>query len=117
MTTHPTRLRRSVLVFATLLACVTGTSAAHGRGDDAHPHDHDRARQALRRGEVRPIAEILARVARQVPGEVLEVEFERRGHHGTEGWIYEIKVLADDGRVQEVKVDAASGAILEMEDD
>lgn len=111
MNIHPTPLPRIALVLGVLLTGMAGTAAPHGRDD------HDRARQALSRGEVRPIAEILTTVAKQVPGEVVEVEFERRGHHGTEAWIYEIKVLADDGRVQEVKVDAASGAILEVEDD
>lgn len=99
-----------------VLVSVSGAAASHGR-DEGQPHDHDRARQALSRGEVRPLAEILATIARQVPGEVVDVEFERRDHQGSEGWIYEIKVLADDGRLQEIEVDAASGVILNVEDD
>ena len=117
MNNHLIRPHGSIPTLALLLAFTCGQVAAHGRSDEDMPHDHDRARLALSRGEVRPLAEILAKVAREAPGEVVEVEFERRGHHGSEGWIYEIKVLADDGRVQEVKVDAASGTILEVEDD
>jgi len=92
--------------------------------DDRHwdvddKHDHERARHALRRGEVRPIAEILASVATQVPGDVVEVEFERKRKrgHGPPRWLYELKIIATDGRLLEVEVDAASGRILKVEED
>jgi len=64
-------------------------------------HDHDRARYALQQGEVRPIAEILRRVADEVPGEVIEVELER------EKWLGMVEVL----------VDAATAEILAVEED
>jgi uncharacterized membrane protein YkoI len=75
--------------------------------------DHDRARAALGRGEVRPLAQILETVTAEIPGEVVEVELERE--HGV--WVYEFKVIAPDGHVLEVLVDAASGALLEHEED
>jgi len=75
--------------------------------------DHDRARAALERGEVRPLAEVLAAVATQVPGEVIEVELEREHGH----WVYELKVIARDGRVLEVLVDAATATIREWRHD
>jgi uncharacterized membrane protein YkoI len=75
----------------------------------ADPPDHDRARAALVRGEVRPMSEILAAVAVAVPGDVIEVELEReRGH-----WIYELKVITTDGRVLEVLVDAQTSRLIE----
>ena len=52
-------------------------------------------------------------VQAQVPGEVLEVEFE--AEHGTH--VYEFKILRSDGKVQEVEVDAATGKITKIEDD
>ncbi len=79
--------------------------------------DHDHARHALERGEVRPLAEILARVTAAVPGEVVSVEFERQHRHDRGRWQYEIKILAPDGRLREVCVDAASGQIVDIEDD
>jgi uncharacterized membrane protein YkoI len=79
----------------------------------ADPPDHDRARAALERGEVRPLAEILAAAAAEVPGEVVELELERE--HGR--WVYELKVIAPDGRVLEVMVDAASARVLGWERD
>ena len=79
---------------------------------DSLDHDHDRARAALGRGEVRPLALILETVTAEIPGEVVEVELERE--HGA--WVYEFKVIAPDGHVLEVLVDAASGALLEHEE-
>lgn len=70
--------------------------------------DHDRVRGALQRGDVLPLAEILARVGRDCPGEVLEVELEDE-----EGRVaYELKVLAPGGAVGKVLYDARSGALL-----
>jgi uncharacterized membrane protein YkoI len=102
------------------MLCLPAAAERHP-GDGAGEHDHERARHALDRGEVRPIAEILAQVAVAVPGEVIAVEFERRGEyrarHGGPGWIYELKILAEDGRLLEVLVDAETGRILTVEQD
>jgi len=99
--------RRHIKALITV-AALLGTA-----GVAADPHDHDRARAALERGEVRPIAEILAAVAADVPGDVVEVELEReRGR-----WFYELKLIAPDGRVLEVLVDAATATVLEWEHD
>ncbi|NKN34596.1 PepSY domain-containing protein [Marichromatium bheemlicum] len=93
-----------------LLASASALALSDGPSGVA---DHDRARHALERGEVRPIGEILRVVSARVPGEVVGVEFERE--HG--GWRYELKLIAPDGRVLEVEVDAATGRILEVEED
>ncbi|MGD8207036.1 MAG: PepSY domain-containing protein [Thiohalocapsa sp.] len=80
-------------------------------GADSSADDHDRARRALERGEVRPIAEILASAAAEVPGDVIEVELERE--HGR--WVYELKVITLSGRLREILVDAATATIIEVE--
>lgn len=78
-----------------------------------HAREHDEIRAALQRGEVLPLARILAIAQQQVPGDVIEVELEsKRGV-----LVYEIKVLAQSGRVREIKIDARSGAVLKIEDD
>ncbi len=113
MNIPPIRFHPLAVILSGLLTCASANAAPqHDAG-----HDHDRARQALSRGEVRPIAEILARVATEVPGEVVEVEFERSQGHGDETWIYELKIIAEDGRLLEVQVDAATGRILVAEED
>ncbi|MBK1717046.1 PepSY domain-containing protein [Thiocystis violacea] len=108
----PIRFQPLAFVLSGLL---TGSSANAAPQHDAE-HDHDRARQALSRGEVRPITEILTQVATEVPGEVVEVEFERSRRHGAEAWIYELKIMAEDGRLLEVQVDAATSRVLVAEE-
>lgn len=72
--------------------------------------DHDRARAALRAGEVLPLTTILERVAKEQPGQVLEVELEHdRGH-----WIYELKLIQDSGALVKLKVDARDGSVLKQ---
>ncbi|MBU3724718.1 MAG: peptidase [Burkholderiaceae bacterium] len=71
--------------------------------------DHDLARRALQSGEVKPLDQILAAVAKQHPGQVLEVELESRSR----GLIYEIKILSPQGSMIKLKVDAKTGEVLE----
>jgi uncharacterized membrane protein YkoI len=47
-----------------------------------------------------------------VPGEVVEVELERE--HGQ--WVYELKIIAPDGRMLEVLMDAATAIVIQIED-
>lgn len=70
--------------------------------------DHDRARQAVQSGQVLPLPAVLEQLAREVPGQVLEVELER-----DEGrWIYEIKLLQSGGQLVKLKVDAQTVQVL-----
>jgi len=79
----------------------------------ADDDDHERARELLREGRILPLSQVVQGVLAQVPGELLEVEFENEdGVH-----VYELKLLRPDGRVQEVEADAATGKILKIEDD
>ena len=90
---------------AGLLACALGLGAGVQAGDDA---DHDLARQALESGQVLPLATVLAKLAHEAPGQVLKVEFEREDGR----FIYEIRLLQNDGRVAKLKVDAVDGRVL-----
>ncbi len=117
------RTMRNNLFHLWCLACVLGGLVACCAWADppGEERDYDHARHALNRGEVRPIADILALVAAQVPGEVVAVEFEHRGRnedrHGEPCWFYELKILTGDGHLLEVRVDAATGRILDVEED
>jgi|GEM_PF-3578870 len=84
-----------------------GDGRGRGQGHD-HDHDHDEARQALDRHDILPLRRILEGVATQFPGDILEVELE--AEHGR--WLYELMVLATDGRMIKVKVDAATGQVM-----
>jgi uncharacterized membrane protein YkoI len=103
---------KKAFVFALALALassfVGGGAARTRQGDD----DQDLAREALKRGEVLPIARILELVAQHLPGDVIEVQLdERRGRLE-----YEIRVLTPSGRVRELVLDARTGAFVRFED-
>lgn len=92
------RALAGLLVLAGLLA------PAQAHDDD----DHERARAALRAGEVLPLSTLLERLQRRHPGQVLEVELERDDGR----WIYEVKLLRQDGLLFELALDARSGEVL-----
>jgi uncharacterized membrane protein YkoI len=75
--------------------------------------DHDRARRAFQRGEIRSLSEIMADLKAELGGEIIEVELERKGA----GYLYKFKILPASGRLWEVYVDAATGKILKREPD
>ena len=84
----------------------------------ASDHDRDRtdqlaARAALARGEIVPIQRILASATAAVPGDVLKVALKRK----PTGFRYDVKILAGNGRVREVEIDARTARVLEIEDD
>jgi uncharacterized membrane protein YkoI len=70
--------------------------------------DHDRARAAVQAGEVLPLPAVLERLKRSHPGQVLELELEREGGQ----WVYEVKLLAPDGQLLKLLLDARTGAVL-----
>lgn len=93
------RLRKLLLPF--LLASVATLAVAD---DD----DHDRARRAMEAGEILPLHTLLERVARQHPGQVVEVELDRDDG----AWVYELKLLRRDGVLLKLDLDARDGTVL-----
>jgi uncharacterized membrane protein YkoI len=92
-----------------LAALVVAGGSAHA-DDDV---DHEVARQLLTQGKIRPLAEVIDAVKLRVPGDVIKVELEREDG----AYVYELKILRPNGRVQEVEADAATAKIREIEDD
>lgn len=86
-----------------LLAC------ASARADDQAA-----VRRAVEEGRLRPLTEIIALVQARYPGRVVDVDLERRSGGR---YVYEIELLDKNRRTLEVKIDGASGAILETESD
>ena len=68
--------------------------------------DQDTARQAVRAGRCKPLAEILAAVQARYPGRVLDVELDRNRSGRN---IYEVKLLSVGGERQEIHIDAMTG--------
>lgn len=75
--------------------------------------DYETARQAVDRGDMLPLEQILARIEARHPGRIVEVELE--DEDGL--WLYEIEVLTPEGRLIEIELDARTGAILGYEED
>lgn len=85
----------------------------------AKENDHDladqaAARAALARGEILSIGRILGLAQQKVAGDVLKVKLERQK---TGAFKYEVKILASNGRVREVELDARTGGVIKIEDD
>jgi len=99
---------RRILLLAAAAWLAAGAVA---RGDD-DGHDHDRARDAVAKGEALPLSQILAILSSTQDGEVVEVELERSKSGRL---FYEIKVLGANGRVRELLVDAKTGLIIKTE--
>jgi uncharacterized membrane protein YkoI len=96
-----------------LAVAIAMAASSSGAEDGRRQLEQDAIRAALQRGEVLPLARILALVQQAVPGDVIMVELERRH----EVLIYEIKVLTESGRVREIEIDARTGAVMQIEDD
>ena len=101
-------LRRPFVLMALAVAAATAGTAAQA-AERGHG-DHDLARQALERGQVLPLRTVLEKVEREYQGQVLKVEFE----HDDGRFIYEIRLLQQDGRMAKVKIDAVDGRVLQI---
>lgn len=71
--------------------------------------DHERARDAVLRGEAVPLAKVLPVVGKAVPGAVLEVKV---GQLPGGTMSYEVKVLDREGTVRSVLVDARRNRVV-----
>ena len=97
-------MRLSSRATAIALLSALAVLATAARADD---RDHDVARQAVERGEIKSLAEILQTVRDKLPGEVAGVKIERKG-----GWlVYELRIVDAQGHLLKVHVDAATGEI------
>jgi uncharacterized membrane protein YkoI len=94
-------MRTVALLTAFVLAIAVALPA---RADD----DQERARAALEAGQVKPLDEVLQRVARDYPGQVLAVELDE--HH--DRLVYKIKLLRPDGAITKLAADAGTGEVL-----
>ncbi len=70
--------------------------------------DQDRARDAVRGGQARPLAEIITGLQNICPGTFLGASLQRQGR----GYLYRVQILRPSGRRITFLVDAATGAIV-----
>lgn len=87
-----------------LAAALTTLAPPPLRADE---HGRDEVRHAVDRGEIRSLADVLAAIRGKLPGEIAGVEIERENGR----WLYEFRVIDDQGRLFEVYVDARTAII------
>jgi len=91
-----------------LLAALVAFAPPGAHASDSR--DHERARAAVEAGQVLPLPTLLERLRRTHPGQVLELELERDDGR----WVYEVKLLQNDGQLLKLELDAASGEVLRV---
>ena len=106
---------RSAIIALFLAVAVAGAAILAPAAHASKKRDNQaEARALLQQGEILPLGRILQIVQERVPGDIIEVELDLSDKHG---WEYEVKVLASNGRVLEVDVNARTGVIRKIEDD
>jgi uncharacterized membrane protein YkoI len=74
----------------------------------------DRLSAAVARGEVRPLSDLLEALKGPFPGKVVEVEIDEEDDVPG-GFVYEFKILQENGRLLEIELEAATGAVIEVD--
>jgi uncharacterized membrane protein YkoI len=101
-------MRNASTCFLALLAALAPASV----GAQDRRHDQDAVRQAVQRGDIKSLTDILGALRNKLPGEIVGVEIEqKRGR-----WVYEFRVADKSGRLFEVYVNAQSGEIEQMKE-
>lgn len=111
--------RRAALLLALGAALVGPAAADDDHHDDDHRGErerdgevhHDRVRDALAKGSIKPLPDVLKAGEAAMPGQVVGVKLERKKGR----LVYELKILASQGRLREVYIDAASLEIIRIE--
>lgn len=81
-----------------------------GGGRGWRAHDHNAARDALRKGEIIPLSEALGIVGATRRGKVIDVSLTKNLF----GAIYTFKLKADSGRVSTLRMNARTGRLIGM---
>lgn len=102
-------MKPPVLLFALSVALLPVSAGGQG----TQPSDFEIAAEAVRRGEILSLAQILALVEQEQRGDVIEVELEVENGE----LIYEVELITPDGRLMELALNARTGAVLSFKED
>ena len=107
-------MTRALFLFLALLLApqVAGGQGGPGPGPGPGP-DVELARDLVERGEILPLAQVLARLQEQHPGKVIEVELE----YSNGILVYEVDLVTTDGSLIEVDMNAANGTIVDVDEE
>lgn len=101
-----TLVRKSCLLAVSLFTVATASAVASGK-----QLNQDQVRDALKSGEIRSLDDVTAIATKAVPGQIIKVEIERS--HGI--LVYEFKIIGTNGRIREIKINAKTLDVLEIE--
>lgn len=106
--------RKAVRILCLCVAAGLATPVWNGSAAaQSVAYDQAAAREALRRGEILPLARILSIANAAVPGDVVLVRLVRQNY----GWRYRVRILTETGRLRLVRLDAGTGRIIEIVDE
>ncbi len=71
--------------------------------------DQDEALKGRKKGDLIPYGQIARKAERQFGGRVVGQQLRQTG---ADQWVYELKILKDDGKVLTVVMDAKNGKVL-----
>lgn len=94
------RIKWPVAVALVAFALLVPTAALADEGED----DHEVARELYEHGDIKSLEDILAKLKRDTPGDVVGIDLTRAGDR----WVYRFQVIGADGRRSIVDVDAGS---------
>lgn len=102
--------RRMLLLAAGAFAAILPRLA---RADDDGDGDRDDALRSVSAGHAKPLSAILPTIREKWPGDLVGVKIRRKKSR----LYYSIRVVAENGHLIEIEVDAATGAVLEVENE
>jgi uncharacterized membrane protein YkoI len=94
------RIKWSAAIVLAVFALLAPTAALADEGED----DHEVARELYEHGDIKSLEEVLAKLKRETPGDVVGVGLIRAGDR----WVYRFQVIAGDGHRSIIDVDAGS---------
>lgn len=101
-----------VLLSFLCLSMLLGVAPAYAGDIDETP-SQDQLHELVLKGKILSLATLKSQVLARLPGELIDVSVAR----GDDAIVYEFRILREDGQVTEVEVDAASGKIIEIENE
>lgn len=75
--------------------------------------DAEEARQLKQTGKIMPLEQLIVRVQKDYPGQIIEIELDE----DKDRFVYDIEIVGEEGVVIELKLDAATGEVLKYEKD
>lgn len=103
--------RRVFFAWLVLTGLLLAGSLSLSAGESRQQGQQQTLRQMRESGQILPLEKISAAAKAIKPGEILETELEQK--HGL--YVYEVEILDDTGEVWEVKLDARTGKLIELE--